>query len=238
MSSIKEVYDLNPPADSPEPGWDWSRWPTDNPTSRVREIFYNNGNTVDWDHVSKLSALSAREGVLYLCGLNPDAHPASLPLGRAMRRHEVLAEDFFARVAKLVAQAESVKNEGWTHAQLVTWAEKSDHPIHREFRALAKPTLKVRQELLIPGKLPRSQVAQLAVKVAYQLEQNTKRPATYIEVMNRLHDFVENGEEVGILVSSNRKENVVEWSTVRNGVASYTANACKKSLAAWRKSMT
>jgi hypothetical protein len=153
-----------------------------------------------------------------------------------MRRREALAEDFFTRVAKLVAQAESVKMTGWTPGQLLKWADQHGHAVHSKFRALAKTNRKVSQELFIPGTMPRSVISRLAVKVAFEMEQESGRRAKSNEVMALLHDMADCGKEAGVLVGSNRATNTIEWATVRGEVATYTENACRKALVTWNDS--
>jgi hypothetical protein len=223
---------------SPHLQWDWRNWPTDDNKSDVREIAYNNGNTVDWDHVGNLKVISARDAALYMCGLNPEVHVENLPLGHAMQRKEELAADFFRKVEKIVQQVVSVPATIWTIRKIVDWADKAGHPVHRKFRALVTNGTVKRAGQAIPGTLPRSEVGKLAVTIAFNFQRDMGRPASPAEVMARLHDLAESGDEAGVLASSDRKRNEVVWYKANGETATFTANACQKVLAKWQGSLS
>ncbi|MDO9227451.1 MAG: hypothetical protein Q8M09_00340 [Pseudomonadota bacterium] len=86
----------------------------------------------------------------------------------------------------------------------------------------------------IPGTLPPVASGQLAIKAAWQIECETKRRATDKEVMDRLQQWANSGQEDALLKSL--PSHAVEWLTKKQEKRVFTLEACQKALAKWHKS--
>lgn len=83
----------------------------------------------------------------------------------------------------------------------------------------------------LPGKLPRTAIGKLAIKVAWKLECNSKRRATAGEVIKELQILV-NDED--ILVTKIPRG--VTWITGKYKEKHYDISACGKTLLSWNRS--
>ena len=88
----------------------------------------------------------------------------------------------------------------------------------------------------IPGKLPRNGVGRLSVKAAWGIECEEGRRATDREVMGRLQQWADNGDEPGDLKKSNKEKRCVVWITAASTEKDYTIEACQRTLQTWNKS--
>lgn len=88
----------------------------------------------------------------------------------------------------------------------------------------------------IPGKMPNTGIGKLAIKAAWEIENETKRAATDKAVMERLQLWADSGEEPAILLKSDKQKHAVEWRTIGGRKKPYDIEACRKTLAGWIKS--
>lgn len=82
-----------------------------------------------------------------------------------------------------------------------------------------------------PGKIPVKAAPMLAVKAAWEIEQETGTRATRSEVMERLRRWATDGTYADILVRADM--NSVIWYTVRGDEKSFGRDACSKVLQRW-----
>ncbi|MFA7238828.1 MAG: hypothetical protein WC091_01850 [Sulfuricellaceae bacterium] len=87
-----------------------------------------------------------------------------------------------------------------------------------------------------PGKQPRTCVGKLAIKAAWEIQNETGRKATSHEVIKRLQGWAETGDD-GCLVG--KIPSGVTWMPLRkNKSKPYDIEACGKALKAWHASLT
>lgn len=82
-----------------------------------------------------------------------------------------------------------------------------------------------------PGKLPRTAIGKLVIKVAWEIECKFKRFATASEVIKELQNRV---DEEDFLVENSTHG--VKWTTTKLKVKNYDIETCGKSLNTWHKS--
>lgn len=230
---------------------EWIGLPTERP---VWEIHFNNSNTVDWDHFARLTYLNPRDGVLYMCGLNPAVHKSGAEVGIHITRPSVLIDTnaiaFFAEVQKLIDQVESERRDDWTAGALLQWADQ--HPdmrpwVHSKFRSIASstsllfPSAAPLGDLMqstrsIPGQLPRRAMGKVAIEVAWQLEVVLQRRAEAKEIMTSLKEMADNGKKPELLKESGKDGRSVVWITDKGAPTTYSLQALKKTLEMWHKS--
>lgn len=86
-----------------------------------------------------------------------------------------------------------------------------------------------------PGKLPRVAIGRLAVKAAMEIERTKKRSASAKEVLKKLKDWAEKGDEGDVLIGLDEEKVRVIWRTRRGLEKSYGLDACEKTLFIWEK---
>lgn len=91
-------------------------------------------------------------------------------------------------------------------------------------------------EVSIPGRLPRTSIGRLAVKIAWRIECTTKRKASAKEVMTQLQELADSGAEADILKKSAKEERAVRWLTSKYEERKYSLEACQSALQDWNKS--
>ena len=89
-------------------------------------------------------------------------------------------------------------------------------------------------ELPLPGKLPVVACGALAVKAAWQIEQETNSLATAKQVIKRLQEWADSGKESDCLLRS-QKGNAVEW-WAKGVPKAYDLDACRTTLKRWNES--
>lgn len=86
----------------------------------------------------------------------------------------------------------------------------------------------------IPGLIPRISVGKLAVRIAWDIEQQTGKFARPKEVMTILQQLADEGKHSEFLQKRHHKG--VEWLTDKSEDRIYTLNGCGTALREWRKS--
>jgi hypothetical protein len=92
------------------------------------------------------------------------------------------------------------------------------------------------KQVEIPGKQPKVQIGQLAVRIAWDIEVTMKRVATAKEVMERLRMWADNGTFPDVLRRSIPGEPSVEWTTSKSAAKKYGIDACATTLKVWHES--
>ncbi|MDO8414480.1 MAG: hypothetical protein Q7S51_11910 [Gallionellaceae bacterium] len=82
-----------------------------------------------------------------------------------------------------------------------------------------------------PGKMPRTAIGKLAIKAAWQIERETKRPAIVNFVITRLQEWVEHEDELLEKIKGG-----VRWQTKGCKANNFDIEACAKALERWHKS--
>ncbi|NMM14673.1 MAG: hypothetical protein HHJ17_14220 [Rhodoferax sp.] len=86
----------------------------------------------------------------------------------------------------------------------------------------------------IPGLIPNISIGKLAISIAWDIEQETKRFAKPKEVIAILQKFADEGKHSEFLHKKLHKG--VEWFTDKSVYKPYTLGGCGTALRAWRKS--
>ncbi len=86
------------------------------------------------------------------------------------------------------------------------------------------------------GKMPRVAIGQLAVKIAWQIEQETGKKATAKQVMAELQKRADDGTHSDVLMESDRAKKKVTWFTTKSTERPYGIEACQRTLSTWNKS--
>lgn len=89
---------------------------------------------------------------------------------------------------------------------------------------------------VIPGKLPRVAIGQLAVQAAYEFEIKLKRKATAKEVMAKMMAWATAGEKADILSSAGEDRRSVIWLTSKRATKKYDLEALGTTLKKWEMS--
>jgi len=84
-----------------------------------------------------------------------------------------------------------------------------------------------------PGKMPRTAIGKLAIKAAWEIEQETKQRATVNEVIAKLKAWVNEEEALCNII-----KNGVSWQTTGLKVKDFDIDACSKALKTWHSSRT
>jgi hypothetical protein len=86
------------------------------------------------------------------------------------------------------------------------------------------------------GKMPRIAIGQLAVKIAWQIEQETGKKASAKQVMAELQKKADDGTHSDVLMESDRANKAVKWFTTKSEHKPYGIEACQRALRVWNKS--
>ena len=85
----------------------------------------------------------------------------------------------------------------------------------------------------IPGKLPRTGIGKLAIKVAWEIERRTDKRATANQVIEELQKLVETEPElIGVIPHG------VKWTTTKGKDKDFDVETCAKTLSNWQSSRT
>lgn len=83
--------------------------------------------------------------------------------------------------------------------------------------------------------VPTNAIGQIAIIAAREIESEVRRIATAKEVMNRLQDWADGGNQPDVLKKSDRVNRAVVWITGKGREKSYSCEACGKTLEKWNK---
>ena len=178
--------------------------------------------------------------------------PSTLNLGDS-RLHGVYLADFSRwAVSKMLwpnlpSEFVSIAGSLPTEFSKVPTARNPDVRVGKETSKNGNPTPEIRRAKrtskaipektnVIPGKLPRIEIAKLAIKAAWEIEQKTKRTASAKDVMQRLQDWAEGGNEPEVLMRAEKNKRAVSWRTVKGAEKSWDVQACGTALQRWIKS--
>jgi hypothetical protein len=87
-----------------------------------------------------------------------------------------------------------------------------------------------------PGKQPNTAMGKLAIKAAWEIEQESKRRATAKEVIALLQKWADGKKHTETLRAADKRNKSVEWVTGKAIPKSYGQEACGKTLEIWHKS--
>ena len=87
----------------------------------------------------------------------------------------------------------------------------------------------------IPGKAQTTQMGQVMVKAALEIERERNRRATAGEVFSRLMQWIKEGLETDVLIKTKSNRCIV-WRTTKNQEKDYSIDACGIALGRWNKS--
>ena len=80
---------------------------------------------------------------------------------------------------------------------------------------------------------PHNAVGKLTVKAAEEIEEATKKRASAKQVMAKLQEWADGGNEAGTLVASEKSKQSVKWMTDKHIEKLYSMEACTKILQKW-----
>ena len=87
-----------------------------------------------------------------------------------------------------------------------------------------------------PGKQPNTAMGKLAIKAAWEIEQQSKMRATAKEVIELLQEWADGQKHTETLRAADKRTKSVEWVTGKLKPKSYDQEACGKALETWHKS--
>jgi len=96
---------------------------------------------------------------------------------------------------------------------------------------LAQVTSGRNQQIIPPGKMPRTTIGKLVIKAAWEIECCSGKHATVSQIISKLHEWESNEPEI--------VENIphgVKWQTKKGIVKSFGVDACAKALETWHAS--
>jgi hypothetical protein len=83
----------------------------------------------------------------------------------------------------------------------------------------------------IPGKMPQTNIGNLAIKAAWQIECETKKQATANQVIEKLQTQIESEPTLEAKIAHG-----VTWTTTKGKQKNFDIEACAKALAIWQAS--
>ena len=147
---------------------------------------------------------------------------------------------------RMITRVDEYQTFNFVYAlDFVKWAQSSGYSIPKDlsnlFDELITTFKKTDQADLnngegIEGKMPRTAIGKLAVQAAWDIEKETKRRATYKQVMTKLQEWADAGANPDCLIKSDKVNKSVKWSTNKTVEKNFTSEACSETLRVWNKS--
>jgi hypothetical protein len=152
---------------------------------------------------------------------------------KLLLRHFKEVEQIQPMSRTLKVWQEIAKSEGLkTHPRIEKWFEDDETvPATLELKNKSQ-SIDVSEAEYIPS----NAIGQAAIKAAREIEIEVRRIATAKEVMNRLQDWADGGNQPDVLKKSDRENRAVMWITSKGGEKPYSREACGKTLEKWNKS--
>jgi hypothetical protein len=211
----------------------------------------------NWILWKQMEYLEAWQAVALSCNLNPDS------LGFSSDTESIVdskwrgfpsdeaAEEFNMRL-RIAHNTSRLNNGGFRLYEFGILADKKKWAVPLEFSeaavqsgdsfileskaadSQASPPATVTKQSLIPGVMPRTAVGQLAIRAAWEIEQQSKRPASNNAVMSQLRKWAENADHSATLIKPDGDG--VRWCTAGSEFKTFSLDSCRKTLGKWMRS--